>query len=703
MNFICRKAFAHRLSAALLFAPLAMPAGAAEVLPALDPVIVTGSRVEHSSFDLPAAIDVVGRARISDGQARVNASEALVAVPGITVQNRQNYAQDLQISSRGFGARSAFGVRGIKLIADGIPASMPDGQGQAATFNLDQAERIEVLRGPFSAIYGNHAGGVIQLFTRDGQGAPSLESTVSGGSYGSWKADVAAQGKAGGIGYVLDASRFSTNGYRAHSAATRDQAMAKLTVDPDADSHLTLVANQLRQNDTQDPLGLTWAAYQSNPRSVAAVAETFNTRKSIDHVQGGLTYQRRFGTDRLEVTAYTGQRRVIQYQSIPSVALPINARTSGGVVDFDRSFDGVGVRWIAVRQLGGGSLTSTAGVDYERSLDARRGYDNVNGVKGRLRRDERDTVSSFDPYLQSEWQSERWGLTAGLRHSRVGFKVDDRYSVGSNNGDDSGKVSYSRTTPVLGVLYKATPALNFYASAARGFEAPTFNEMFYSAGGGVFNFNLQPARSVHLEVGAKAFVGDETRANLALFQVRTQDELVVNDSTNGRTSYKNASRTLRQGVELSLDTAWRNNLSGRLALTGLRAIYDESFSSGTPAVSVPAGNRIPGVAAATAFGELAWKHPASGFNAAVEGIYRSRIYVEDSNQRRAAPAYVIANLRFGFEQRSGAWKLKEFLRVDNLFDRGYVGSVIVGDGNQRYYESAPGRSWLAGVNVQYMF
>ena len=194
MSFVRRKLPAPGLFVALLSA-LSVPVGAAEPagarIPAIDPVVVSGSRVEHSSFDLPAAIDVVDRERISDGQARVNASEALVAVPGITVQNRQNYAQDLQISSRGFGARSAFGVRGIKLIADGIPASMPDGQGQAATFNLDQAERIEVLRGPFSAVYGNHAGGVIQLFTREGQGAPSLESTVSGGSYGTWKADLA--------------------------------------------------------------------------------------------------------------------------------------------------------------------------------------------------------------------------------------------------------------------------------------------------------------------------------------------------------------------------------------------------------------------------------------------------------------------------------------------------------------------------------
>jgi iron complex outermembrane receptor protein len=188
--------------------PCLLPA--AEVT--LDSVVVSGSRVEHSSFDLPAAVDVVDAERIGADQARVNVSEALAAVPGITVQNRQNYAQDLQISSRGFGARSAFGVRGIRLVADGIPASMPDGQGQAATFNLDRAERIEVMRGPLSAIYGNAAGGVIQLFTPDGKGRAEHRDQPRGRSDGAWKADVSAHGEAGGVGYVLDTSRFSTDG-----------------------------------------------------------------------------------------------------------------------------------------------------------------------------------------------------------------------------------------------------------------------------------------------------------------------------------------------------------------------------------------------------------------------------------------------------------------------------------------------------------
>ena len=722
-----RKSCAQRLSVALvsaLFAPLPMlaaaetndvPVSADARMPVLSPVVITGSRVEHSSFDLPAAIDVVDRARITEGQARVNASEALVAVPGITVQNRQNYAQDLQISSRGFGARSAFGVRGIKLIADGIPASMPDGQGQAATFNLDQAERIEVLRGPFSAIYGNHAGGVIQLFTRDGQGAPSVETSVSGGSYGSWKADVAAQGKVGNLGYVIDASRFSTDGFRDHSAATRDQAMVKLTADLDADSRLTLIANQLTQHDTQDALGVKWATFQRDPRSneidpaLAALGKTFadryNTRKSIDHVQGGATYERRFGEDRLQLSAYAGNRQVIQYQSF-SKAFQLPPSHPGGVVDFDRDFGGFGARWIAVRQMGSGSLTTTVGVDYDRSSDDRRGYENFIGsqlgVKGALRRNEQDVVSSLDPYIQSEWQSGQWSLTGGLRHSAMRVSVDDKYVV-AGNGNDSGNVTYSSTTPMIGVLYKATSALNLYASAARGFETPTLNEMFYSGTGGTFNFNLQAARSKHFEVGAKAFVGSDTRVNLALFEVRTEDELVVDASSSGRTSYKNAGHTLRRGVELSLDTVWRHGFSGRIAITRLDATYDESFTTGLTNVVVPAGNKLPGVPAASFYGELAWKDAPSGLSAAVETVASSKIYVADSNTDHTAPGYLIANLRVGAEQKSGGWRVREFVRLNNAFDRSYVGSVIVGDTSGRFYEGAPGRNWLAGASAQYVF
>lgn len=692
---------AHLVAVLAATFPVAAPSAlAAETAVTLDSVVVTGSRVEHSSFDLPAAVDVVDAERIGADQPRVNASEALAGVPGISVQNRQNYAQDLQISSRGFGARSAFGVRGIRLVADGIPASMPDGQGQAATFNLDRAERIEVMRGPLSAIYGNHAGGVIQLFTPDGQGAPSIESTFSAGSYGSWKASIGAQGEAGGVGYVIDTSRFATDGYRAHSSAERDQAMAKLTFRPSVDGKLTLIANHFRQ-EAEDPQGLSWSVFQTDPRSVAQPVLDFNTRKSIDHQQGGLSYEHRFGEHSVSVSAYTGQRSTLQYQSIPT-GPQANARHSGGVIDFDRNFAGLAGRWSGRFQLAGGRLTTTLGFDYEQSTDDRRGYENfvgaTLGVKGRLRRQEEDRVSSFDQYAQAEWQGGRWTLTGGLRHSHIAFKVSDQYL---SNGNDSGSVSYDKTTPTLAAMFRLTDTINVYASAARGFEAPTFNEMFYSSGGGSFNFNLKPSSSTHYEVGTKAYLGRDSRLDLALFQIKTDNEMVVLSSLGGRTAYQNAGPTTRRGAELAVDSRWAYNLSSRLAYTWLDAHYNENFTSnGSP---VAAGAKLPGVAASNLFAEIAWKHPASGFHAALEGIARSKVYVEDTNTKQPATGYAIANLRFGIDHSFGALRLGSFLRLNNLFDKQYVGSVIVGDSNNRYYEAAPGFNWLAGISARYSF
>ena len=308
----------------------------------------------------------------------------------------------------------------------------------------------------------------------------------------------------------------------------------ELVVEPTATSRLVLTASGLRQDNTQDPLGATWGTYQRTPRAgeidasdtqspQRTFADRYNTRKSIDHQQFGLMWEQNFGPDRLQVTAYGGNRRVVQYQSF-SRGFQAPATHSGGVVDFDRDFNGIGVNWRSVRELAGGTMRTTLGLELAQSRDARQGFENFAGetlgVKGRLRRDEQDDVQSIDPYAQLEWERDRWVVMGGVRHSRLKFKVKDQFLT---NGNDSGGVDYRHTTPLAGVLYKLTPILNVYASAARGFEAPTLNELFYSGSGAGFNFGLAPAIGTHLEAGIKAMAAPGVRINAALFQVRTKD------------------------------------------------------------------------------------------------------------------------------------------------------------------------------------
>ncbi|MBC9251175.1 TonB-dependent receptor [Pseudomonas alcaligenes] len=662
------------------------------------PLVITGSYIPAPSS---SSVDVVQQPEISDGQLGVNVSEALQRVPGLVVQNRQNYAQDLQISSRGFGARSAFGIRGIKLLSDGIPASTPDGQGQAATLNLDVAERFEVLRGPAATLYGSNSGGVIQMFSRDGYGSPRVGSATTFGSDGFNKNHLYAEGGTDQAGFLLDASRMDTDGYRDHSAARRDQTFAKLNFTPDDNSRMALIFSSLEQNDTQDPMGQTWAGYKDDPRSVASAAETYNTRKSIDHQQFGMNYERYFGDATLQLNLYAGQRSVIQYLSIPK-GVASNSQRGGGVVDFDREFHGGTLRWIQPVMGVPGELTVTTGVDYDLSRDDRRGYQNFSGnelgVKGELRRSEDDIATSLDPYVQARWELGNWTLDAGVRHSTMEMEVDDHYL---DNGDSSGTKKYQQNNPSISAMYAFTPALHAYVSAGKGFETPTQAEMAYAPGlveG--FNFGLAPASSTHYEIGLKAKVAGDTRVNAAVFEIRTDDEIVVASSTDGRTSYQNAGKTLRRGFELGVQSDLSEHWQASLAYTRLDATYDEAFVVGGS--TIEKGNYLPGVPGSSLFGELVWK-PRDDISMGFEGQYRSKVYVEDSNEDKPAPGYAVFNWRTRFEQRAGSWLFHELVRLDNLLDRQYVGSVKVGDSNARYYEAAPGRSWYLGAGMEYTF
>ena len=671
---------------------LAAISGSAFAQPS-DPVVVTATRVGQPSLEIPAAIDRLYAEDLRTGRPQVNLSESLGRVPGIVVQNRQNYAQDLQISSRGFGARASFGVRGIRLIADGIPASMPDGQGQAATFDLGSAGRVEVLRGPFSALYGNASGGVVNVRTEDAPPATTLEGGLYAGSYGTHRAALKFGARAQGIGHGLNLSRFESDGYREHSAVRRDQLNTKLGLALNAATDLTVVGMALRQPETQDPLGLSAAQVAQDPRQVDPVALQFNTRKSIDHDQVGATLEHRLaGGDRLQATAWLGTRNVRQYLAFSGNF----GLSSGGVIDLDRGFGGGALRWFAERELGGRPLRFSAGLEHERMDERRRGFVNNNGVTGALRRDEDNTVTSADAYAQGEWRfAERWSAHAGLRASRVEFESTDYFIVGANP-DDSGTVDFSQTTPVAGILYRLDAQTSLYANYGRGFETPTFVELAYRNVGTGLNFDLVPSRSRHLEAGYKAVRPGLGRLNAAVFDIETRDEIVVDVSSGGRTTFRNAGRTERRGLELGAESLWAFPVELRGAYTWLDATYGRDFD---PLV---AGKQLPGVAKEQLYAEGAWRYAPWGLRVSLELLHRSRVPVNDQNSEYAA-SFTVLNAVAGFEQRGAKWRLTEFLRVDNLTDESYVGSVIVNENNGRYYEPAPTRSILVGVQAALEF
>jgi iron complex outermembrane recepter protein len=687
---------AMRLALVVAAGSVAMAARADDTA-VLDPVVVTATRTAVRSFDVPASVSTIDAATIRDGQPMVNLSETLMRVPGVVANNRQNYAQDLQISSRGFGARAQFGVRGIRLYQDDIPQTMPDGQGQTGSFMLLSTDRIEVLRGPFSTLYGNASGGVISVFTEDGAAPPTLTGTLGFGSYGQFMAAMKGNGVVGGVGYVAAASHFETDGFRDHSAASRDLGVAKLAFSPAPDARVTVVATTQSQPNSQDPLGLTRAQWQADPRQADPSATTFDTRKSISQQQIGVTFEDLVApSTTLKAVAYGGQRGIRQYLALQGSL----ATSSGGVSDLDSTFGGASLRLTQRFQPG---LALVAGVEYDSQDQGRKGYVNNNGYLGDLRRDEDDTVTSAAAYAQLQWDlTPALMLTGGLRGNQVRFRSDDHYITGQNP-DDSGARDYGKGTPVASLMWRATDSVNVYANYGQGFETPTFIELAYRSAGPGLNFNLDPATSKAFEFGVKAQPLRGQRVDAAVFEVDTSNEIVIDSSTGGRTTYKNGGDTRRRGAELEYTGELGSGLHAHVALTWLDAEFSDAITTGTPPVVLPPGNKLPGVPDYTAYGELVWSPAAlAWFEAAAEVLSVGRIYVNDANSD-AAPAYTIGNVRVGVRQTSGGVEWRVFARLNNITDRNYVGSVIVGDTNARFFEPAPGRNWFAGVTARVAF
>ena len=669
-----------------------------------DAITVTGTRVERPSLEVPASIDRIEAEDIRFAKPQVNLSESLGRVPGIVVQNRQNYAQDLQITSRGFGARSSFGVRGLRLITDGIPASFPDGQGQVSHFDLSSAGSIEVLRGPFAVMYGNSSGGVINLTTESGAsygGAGAAGAELMLGSYGTARAGFKAGGKTGDADWIVSGSRFHTAGYRDHSAATREQLNAKLSWRLDGATSFSLVANSFNSPQTQDPQGLTRALLDANPRQVSGPTLQFDTRKSLAQNQAGATLTHRLSeSSTLSATAFAGHRDVRQYLSTAFAAQNLPG-ASGGVVDLDRNYGGASLRLTTQSDLLGRPLTLVFGGEHERMTDRRKGFINNFGSMGALKRDEDNIVNTTGIYAQAEWRiTEQWLALAGLRNNRSVYRLND-FFVAAGNPDDSGQKRFGTTTPVGGLLYRITPLTSAYVNAGRGFETPTFAELAYRPGATGMNTGLAAARSRHIEAGLKAVLGAQTRLNLAWFDILTRDEIVVDTNAGGRQTFKNASRTRRTGAEMALETRFPLGFEGLLAWTLLDATFLDPVTS-TASPTVAAGNVLPATPRTYLYGELRWRDAASGFSAVLEVLRKGRIAVNDINTENAE-GYTVANLAAGFKQQSGRWSFTEFVRVDNLRNKNYVGSVIVNDANSRFYEAAPRRALVIGAQAKLGF
>lgn len=670
----------------------------------LAPVVVTATRVEQDSFDLPMSIDKIEKATIQDGQLRMTLSESLARIPGITAQNRNQMAQDPQISSRGFGARSSFGVRGIRIYLDGIPLSMPDGIGNPGSVDLGTIGAIEVMRGPFSAMYGNSSGGVIQMFSQKTPVTPEVSGDVLFGSFNTRRESVQAAGTKQGVEYLLNYSNYSSDGFRANSVNEKRQGTARIGVNIDEDTKLTTLINWFDQS-AQDPGGLRRVATLPNepsaftdPTSVSAGALNAKTRVIRSNTQVGFNLEKRINaSNTLNLITYAGQRDNTQYLSTGGV----NGRAS----TIARDFFGAELRMTTKGSLMDKPYTLTYGLTGGSMEDARKDEPTTNGViSGSMTRSEKQTAINIDQYAQGVWSfADKWDVHAGVRHTKATLKNSNNLTT---NNIGNGSLAFDKTIPVVGLVFKATPLINLYANVGKGFETPTLLELTYSDASTATgpNLSIKPSTSTNIEVGSKIILSDTARMNIALFDISTENEIVVKELSGATASYQNAGKTKRRGVEISAEALLPNNFSVYGAYTMLDASFSTGYDSisGGNTVQVASGNVIPGTYRTQIYAEAAWKYQPINFQTALEVRHNSKVYVNDINTD-AAPSSTIISMKASLQQLVNNWRITEYARVDNLFDKDYIGSIRVNDTNTRFFEPAPGRNWIAGVKATYAF
>jgi iron complex outermembrane receptor protein len=729
---------------ALILSLFASSLAFADDIRQLAPTVVTATRVETNSFDLPVSIDVVEKKDL-EGQLNMTLSESLIRIPGITAQNRTQMAQDPQISTRGFGARSTFGVRGIRVYVDDIPLSTPDGIATPGNIDIGTLKSIEVMRGPFSSLYGSSSGGVINLRTQNAPKDPEIGFNALYGSYNTDKELAYATGTTKGVEYLINYSRYSSDGYRQNSQNEKEAATVKLKTNITSDTKLTMLFNWIDQK-ANDPGGLTSdEVYSSNRKRSSQNNIDQKARVARDNKQVGFNLEHKINDhNAVNFIAYVGERNNLQYLYSPAYGTTLGKYGRASAIA--RDFYGTDFRWTNNNSFMGMPYQILAGASYGYQKDKR--TDDVANSGEKLNdqstnslcaagsasaayiancyklRDENNIAYNFDQYFQSQISATKdIDLHAGVRSTFVTLKNEDSI-VGSPNGtsitykyrDGTGKITARKTTPVIGVTYKASPTWNIYGNYGEGFETPTFIEMAYTDTNGTGpNFNLKPSTSENYELGTKFLMGEQARVNIAIFKTNTNDELVSNESTSAYTSYKNAGKTQRKGLEVSLESALPNNfniygsysyLDAEFKTPFINTYYSttacSAYAGNTCVYNVANGNKISGTYKDQLYGELTWKHPGTGFSTSFETRSNSKVFANDSNTVSVA-GYTVFNIRASFEQKIQGWRIAEYLRVENLADKDYIGSIKNNENTGRYFEPSAGRNYLVGFSANYQF
>ncbi len=648
----------------------------------LVPVTVRASRLPEQDLKTPLAVGKLGSYRLQHGQQGLSLEESLSAIPGLFVQNGNNFAQDVRISIRGFGARSAFGIRGIRILLDGFPETSPDGQGQVDNIDPVLLRAVEVVRGNTGGYYGNASGGMIRMTSLDFDAPSGVESGASAGAYGFRKLHVKSNTSAGNRVFAVNGMYAGMEGYRQHSAFRNYLGNAGMQWKPDLRNTIQVLANLSISPRADDPGALTWAEYQADRRQARARNLTFDAGESVRQGRLGLSW--------VHHSADSSQWDFRVFQTLRS----FDSRLAGNpaeVVRFQRSFRGVQASYQRTDVKGRLKVRTMVGAEAEAQSDHRRRYANDEGVQGERKLDQDETCAVAALYLNQQYElGRRWGIFPGVRADYLRLGVKDRFL---SDGDDSGERDYLVANPFLGVRFQLFRYSAFYVNIGSGFETPTFTEYAHPLGIGGFHPDLKPQRSRSLELGWKgAGVGNRLKYDLALFRIRLRDELVPVE-VDARTYYENAARSLRKGLEAGCSFYAGAGIYLFANLTVSQFEFQDYEEDGQDY----RGNRQPGVPLQTAYLELRYAR-GNGFLMTFRAQQAGTMYADNAN-RTVVPGYRLLHANAGYRWVRNRVAFEPFLGINNLWGESYFSNIRINGFGGRYYEPAAPLNLYGGIKV----
>ena len=673
----------------LVTAPLLLAAAERTASKQLDPIVVKATRLEDEQSRLPVAVGTVSEEDIQLGRQQLGLDESLANIPGLFFQNRYNFAQDLRIAVRGFGARANFGIRGIRIFADGIPQTLPDGQSSVDAIDLGSARRIEVIRGPFSSVYGAASGGVINILSEDGPAEPFVSGRINAGSYSYAQGQLKAGGQSGNINYFLNGSGTTLDSYRKHSRYRSKLLNSKIRYELDDGSDLTLLLNAVDSPTAEDPGGLTRSEVVQDRKQAAPRNLLFDAGEELDQQTLGLAYSNRVGAEH----EFKLRNYYVFRDFRNRLPFEVNSNGQGGSVDLERLFVGVGGNYAFSGDLFGKANRMVLGVDIDAQRDHRKRYANVEGRRGERTTDQDEDVSSYGVYVQNALEiAGNMTLTLGARFDRVDYEVDD-----NTGGDGSGNTEFDELSPMIGLVWRAGPGINLYGNVARSFDPPTTTELANPRGTSGFNTDLRPQKATNYEIGAKGLLSGRIRYELAVFRIDVDDQLVSYElAGSGQSFFENAATSTHQGLESSITLKLLPGLTTRVAYT----YSDFSFDTFRDRDGNDfGGNELPGIPDSQLHLAMDYRHPG-GFFASWDVTRAGSFYADNDNAVKSG-AYTVANLRAGLTRRWNQWEMSPFVGINNLFGQEYFDNIRLNAGNGRYYEPAPERNFYGGIAVRF--